>query len=81
MPQKNNPAESQYREALRTHDWYYSYSDDHQAWKKGEESSKTLSALQKFLDPDYSIWNLYAPDDCKVKVKARKPRKRGPAPH
>ncbi len=27
---------------LKTHDWTYNYSDDHRAWKKGNEQSDEI---------------------------------------
>ena len=53
--------ETQYREALQNHDWYYDYSDDYTAWCRGRDELSALQAARRTLDPDYSIWNEYAP--------------------
>ncbi len=29
-------------ELLRTHDWYFDYSDDHRVWKRGVEERKVI---------------------------------------
>jgi len=34
---------------LRAHDWYYSFSDDHGAWKRGEAASKAIAAEVKAI--------------------------------
>ncbi len=54
-----------YVHRLRTHDWYYFYSDDNRVYNAGSESSKRLSIAQKDCDPDYELWNKYAPADQK----------------
>lgn len=38
-----------FKEACRTHDWTYNYSDDHRAWKKGSEQSANINSLFKQL--------------------------------
>jgi|TARA_R110002153_G_scaffold94742_1_gene228172 hypothetical protein len=30
---------------LEHHDWYYNYSDDHRAWKKGQEESQRIQSI------------------------------------
>ena len=52
----------QYIKELRLHDWYYNYSDDHRVWVKGKDQRVTIDNLQKQVDPDYHIWNEFAPD-------------------
>ena len=47
---------------LKTHDWYYEYSDDHSVWKRGEAEKDQLRRLQEEIDNDYKVWNEYAPD-------------------
>ena len=32
---------------LENHDWSYTFSDDHEVWKKGEESREKLKELQE----------------------------------
>jgi hypothetical protein len=57
-----------YIDLLKSHDWYYSYSDDHRVWKDGELKARQLQELQQAHDPDFSVWNQYAPQDCKREV-------------
>ena len=47
---------------LENHDWSYTFSDDHEMWKKGEESREKLKELQALIDQDYQIWNTIAPE-------------------
>jgi len=47
---------------LRTHDWFYEYSDDHGVWRRGSDERDQLRRLQEEIDDDYKIWNQYAPD-------------------
>lgn len=35
--------------ALKSHDWYYNYSDDHGSWQKGNIEEKTISRLMREL--------------------------------
>jgi hypothetical protein len=60
----------QYKAALAAHDWYYEYSDDHRVWCEGRDHKAKISEARKQLDPDYAIWNEYAPEGMKAKVKA-----------
>ena len=34
---------------LRSHDWYYDYSDDYSAWKKGKAERDAINQEQKRL--------------------------------
>lgn len=31
--------------ALKAHDWFYTYSDDHRTWCKGEAQSREIEGL------------------------------------
>lgn len=57
---------NEYTQLLKTHDWYYMYSDDHSVYKRGWEKAQKIQELQPELDPDFAVWNEHAPDDCKV---------------
>ena len=46
---------------LKAHDWYYDMSDDHRAWKAGNDSYKAIMNLKKVLDPDGKIYDKYSP--------------------
>lgn len=37
-------------EKLKSHDWFYEYSDDHSVWRKGGKSLAELRALAKNND-------------------------------
>ena len=34
-----------FRKLLQQHDWFYSYSDDHGVWKRGEAQSQTIERV------------------------------------
>lgn len=51
-----------YKSLLARHDWFYDYSDDHGVWQQGSRERSTLYKYQEALDPDYKIWNEYAPE-------------------
>ena len=35
--------------ALKNHDWFYNYSDDHRAWEKGNRESREISRMMREL--------------------------------
>jgi len=54
---------------LKNHDWYYNFSDDFVAWRKGdkqrraiEESIRGMSTVEK--QEARMLWNSYAPSMC-----------------
>ena len=53
---------------LKRHDWSYDYSDDHRVWQRGVDERNAIRNLQKVIDPDFEVYNKYAPDGYKVKV-------------
>lgn len=55
-----------YIQRLKTHDWYYDFSDDYSAYKRGQASLSELVAMRKKLDPDYAVWNQHAPQNFKI---------------
>ena len=51
---------------LKTMDWFYSMSDDHRYWVKGEARLKEIDTLMgslKLIDPDRvtTLYNKYSP--------------------
>jgi len=50
---------------LKYHDWYYDYSDDGGAYRRGSAQRSELHRLQPQLDPDHKVWNQHAPEDYK----------------
>jgi|LakMenE18May11ns_1017448.scaffolds.fasta_scaffold5840688_1 hypothetical protein len=57
----------QYEKLLKAHDWYYDYSDDHRAWRKGSDEFDALRKLRNELKEEFDvrvldqIWNKYSP--------------------
>lgn len=51
------PTVNDYIYRLKSHDWYYEYSDDHVAWRRGRDERKVLEDLRFEFDKDYTIWN------------------------
>jgi hypothetical protein len=62
-------SEQLYRQLLGQHDWFYAYSDDHSVWSAGKSHMARILDLQKHLDADFSIWDEYAPAECKRNKK------------
>lgn len=66
-----------YFKALKGHDWYYEYSDDHRVWTRGRDNSRKLQAIaqeQPVLSRmyrDYADWIYMSPKerDCKIPPK------------
>ena len=38
-----------FKEACRTHDWFYQYSDDHSVWQKGSKQSANIDSMLREL--------------------------------
>lgn len=55
----------QYKELLRRHDWTYEFSQMSSTFQRGIEQRRQLESLQEKLDPDYAIWDQFAPAFCK----------------
>ena len=51
----------QYIDMLKSHDWTYDYSDDHNAWTKGHEERNAIRSMAQKIDPDLEIYNKYDP--------------------
>ena len=60
------PEEENYVRLLKSHDWYYDYSDDHSVWRRGNEAHSRLRGIQKTIDPTYAHWNEHAPEGFRV---------------
>lgn len=50
-----------YVQRLRSHDWYYAYSDDYSVYCRGRDQAAELIRMAERLDPDRVIWKQYAP--------------------
>lgn len=59
----------EYKAALRAHDWFYMYADDYRSFDKGKDQWASINIMQKKIDPDFIIFNEYAPPAMKVIVK------------
>ena len=55
----------EYLKALESHDWFYIYSDDHQAYMKGSSEKDQLRKLAMIYDHNFQIWDSIAPDQFK----------------
>lgn len=62
-------SEQRYRELLAIHDWRYDYSEDYSVWAKGKSHAGKIMDLQPEIDPEFKIWNEYAPADYKRSKK------------
>ena len=51
----------EYTQRLSNHDWEYSFSDEHAVWMRGAYEYKALKDWADVNDPDYVIWNQFAP--------------------
>lgn len=61
-----------YCQALFLHDWTHEFSDDHSAWQAGRNSLGALLQMQPKVDPDFVVWDMFAPSDFK-RGKAKAP--------
>jgi len=59
----------QYIQHLKNHDWWYDYTEDFSVWMGGRKSWELLTDRQELLDPDFKLWNQYAPDEMKRNVE------------
>ena len=63
--------------ALRSHDWFYNYSDDHSVWCRGRDERDSLMATAKSMVRTFqanaeevaSLWNEHAPSRFRVDAK------------
>ena len=46
---------SEFGSKLKTHDWYYGYSDDHSVWKRGQAASARLRQAHESLSCPYDM--------------------------
>ncbi len=59
---------AQYVQALKDHDWEFSYTDDHSVYQRGHNSLAKIKRLQKQIDPDATLWNVTAPPAYRLHV-------------
>lgn len=46
---------SEFGKRLRSHDWYYGYSDDHRVWTRGRDASRALRVTHEELDCPFNM--------------------------
>ena len=68
-----------YARLLKKHDWFYEYSDDHRVWQNGREERTVLNSLREQFDPQATLWNTFAPHECKINVPTTEPVSSQPA--
>lgn len=51
----------QYVEALRSHDWGYSWSEDYSVCVRGSAQRRALRNTAAQIDPDFVLWNQHCP--------------------
>ena len=67
--------EEKLRVELKRHDWYYTYSDDGAAYRRGDAHRKQIDAMFKAFkatagtERAHSLWNEYAPADFQIVQK------------
>lgn len=55
----------QYEAALRRHDWSHEFSDDYLVVRAGREELHALREMQRRLDPEFSLWNVWCHPACR----------------
>jgi|TARA_R100000084_G_scaffold89732_2_gene43810 hypothetical protein len=65
---KNKELLSKFTNALRSHDWFFDFSDDHSVWTRGRDERSALVAMAKHLVAQgmdsievAKLWNEFAP--------------------
>lgn len=60
MTEKNKQerARGPFEQALRAHDWYYAYSDDHGVWARGQAALKVLQERHAALECPFTLLEL-----------------------
>ena len=48
----------EFADALRRHDWYYAYSDDHRYWTRGRDQAAALNASHSALECPFDMATL-----------------------
>lgn len=67
-----NPMLKELEQRLKSHDWWYQYSDDHRYWVRGGQEWKEIRELVAQINDAglekeaETIWKKTAPDDFKT---------------
>ena len=59
-----------YIQCLRNADWWHEYSDDQRVWSAGRAELQALRDAQPQFDPDYSLWNIFAPEPLRISQRS-----------
>lgn len=54
-----NNSLDEFQELLEQHDWYYTHSDDHSVWKRGEEMGRHIRRLADSSSEHLELYNKY----------------------
>jgi hypothetical protein len=46
---------SEFAQKIKSHDWYYGYSDDHSVWRRGQAAKRVLLDMHKKLTCPFSM--------------------------
>ncbi len=46
---------SEFGRKIKSHDWYYGYSDDHRVWTRGKDASRVLRVTHEELDCPFDM--------------------------
>lgn len=70
---KTNKMINEFTNALKGHDWFFDFSDDHSVWTRGFNSKKNLESMAHSLVANgetpaevATLWNQYAPERFQV---------------
>lgn len=67
-----NPMLKELEQLLKSHDWWYPYSDDNRKWVRGGQEAREISELAAQINDaglekeGEAIWKKIAPDDFKT---------------
>ncbi len=46
---------SEFGKKIKSHDWYYGYSDDHRVWTRGKDAARVLRVTHEELDCPFDM--------------------------
>ena len=46
---------SEFGRKIKSHDWYYGYSDDHRVWTRGKDAARVLRVTHEELDCPFDM--------------------------
>jgi tryptophanyl-tRNA synthetase len=69
----NNPLLELLEMKVKSHDWYYQYSDDHRMWVRGKDQRHVIDNMMKDLfaagleAEAIEVYNANCPEDYRIK--------------